>query len=245
MTFTKLMASIALVALTTTSAMAADTVRMGTEGAYAPYNFINDKGEVDGYEIELGNELCKRAELDCKWVTNDWDSIIPNLVSGNYDTIMAGMSITAERDEVIDFTSEYFPSDPSSYVALAGADASATTGVVAAQTATIQAAFIAESSATVVEFATMEDTIAAVRNGEADSVLADNAALKDIVDASAGALAFVGEDVSIGGGVGMGVRESDAELRGKFEAAIASMKSDGSLNALIAKWFDGRVVNYQ
>ncbi len=244
MTFTKLMASIALVALTTTSVAAADTVRMGTEGAYAPYNFINDKGEVDGYEIELGNELCKRAELECKWVTNDWDSIIPNLVSGNYDTIMAGMSITAERDEVIDFTSEYFPADPSSYVALAGADASATKGTVAAQTATIQAAFIAASDATVVEFATMEDTIAAVRNGEADSVLADHAALKDIVDASGGALAFVGDGVSIGGGVGMGVRESDGELKAKFEAAIAAMKADGSLNAMIAKWFDGRKAGY-
>ncbi len=91
----------------------------------------------------------------------------------------------------------------------------------------------------------MEDTIAAVRNGEADSVLADHAALKDIVDASGGALAFVeGADVSIGGGVGMGVRESDAELRGKFETAIAAMKADGSLNALIAKWFDGRDAGY-
>ena len=244
MTLTKLLAGAAIVAITATSAMAGTVVRMGTEGAYAPYNFINDKGEVDGYERDLGDELCKRASLECTWVTNDWDSIIPNLVSGNYDTIMAGMSITAERDEVIDFTSEYFPSDPSSYVALAGADASATQGVVAAQTATIQAAFIAESSATVVEFATMEDTIAAVRNGEADSVLADHAALKDIVDASGGALAFVGDDVSIGGGVGMGVRESDAELRGKFEAAIASMKADGSLNAMIAKWFDGRKAGY-
>jgi hypothetical protein len=77
------------------------TVRMGTEGAYPPYNFINDKGEVDGFERELGDELCKRAQLTCEWVTNEWDSIIPNLVSGNYDTIIAGMSITAERDEVI------------------------------------------------------------------------------------------------------------------------------------------------
>lgn len=57
----------------------------------------------------MGDELCKRAELTCEWVKNDWDSIIPNLVSGNYDTIMAGMSITDERDEVIDFTQDYFP----------------------------------------------------------------------------------------------------------------------------------------
>ncbi len=91
---------------------------MGTEGAYPPYNFLNDKGEVDGFERELGDELCKRAELTCEWVTNDWDSIIPNLVSGNYDTIIAGMSITAERDEVIDFTQNYIPPDPSAYVGL-------------------------------------------------------------------------------------------------------------------------------
>ena len=69
-------------------------VRLGTEGAYAPYNFINDDGEIDGFERELGDELCARAELTCEWVTNEWDSIIPNLVSGNYDAIIAGMSIT-------------------------------------------------------------------------------------------------------------------------------------------------------
>ena len=83
----------AALALTAGVAMA-DTVRLGTEGAYPPYNFINDKGEVDGFERELGDELCKRAELTCEWVTNDWDSIIPNLTSGNYDAIIAGMSIT-------------------------------------------------------------------------------------------------------------------------------------------------------
>jgi polar amino acid transport system substrate-binding protein len=182
--------------------------------------------------------------LECTWVTNEWDSIIPNLVSGNYDTIIAGMSITAERDEVIDFTQEYFPADPSAYVALAGAGADATKGVVAAQTATIQAAHVADSGATVVEFATPEETVAAVRSGEADAVLADDAFLIDIVKASNGELAFVGDKVAIGGGVGIGVRESDGELKGKLDAAIASMKADGTLNALIAKWFDGRAAGY-
>ena len=92
----------------------ADTVRMGTEGAYPPYNFINDNGEIDGFERDLGDELCDRAGLDCEWVQNDWDSIIPNLVSGNYDTIIAGMSITDERDEVIDFTDDDRMSNSSS-----------------------------------------------------------------------------------------------------------------------------------
>ncbi len=93
-------------------------VRMGTEGAYPPYNFLNDAGEVDGFEREVGDELCARAELTCEWVTNEWDSIIPNLTSGNYDTIIAGMSITAERDEVIDFTQKYTQPDQSAYMAM-------------------------------------------------------------------------------------------------------------------------------
>nr|MCU0855292.1 transporter substrate-binding domain-containing protein [Paracoccaceae bacterium] len=81
-------------ALAAGGAFAQDTVRMGTEGAYPPYNFVNDQGEVDGFERELGDALCAKVGVTCEWVTNEWDSIIPNLTSGNYDTIMAGMSIT-------------------------------------------------------------------------------------------------------------------------------------------------------
>ncbi|MEM9577037.1 MAG: transporter substrate-binding domain-containing protein [Pseudomonadota bacterium] len=227
----------AAIAMTATFALAdghGKTVRMGTEGAYPPYNFINDAGEVDGFERELGDELCKRAELTCEWVTNEWDSIIPNLVSGNYDTIIAGMSITDERDEVIDFTQNYTLPDPSAYLATSS-DADVANGVVAAQTNTIQAAFIAESGATLVEFATPEETIAAVKNGEADAVLADKAFLAPI-EADDPDLLFLEQEELIGGGIGMGLRESDGELRAKFDAAIQSMKDDGSLNALLDKW---------
>ena len=209
-------------------------VRMGTEGAYPPWNFINDSGDVDGFERELGDELCARAELTCEWVTNEWDSIIPNLVSGNYDTIIAGMSITDERDEVIDFTQAYTPPDPSHYVALSD-DVDLAGGVIVAQTGTIQAAYIAESGATLVEFATPDETIAAVKNGEADAVLADASYLAGVVEAD-GDLMVVGDPVPLGGGVGMGLRESDGEMKAKFDAAIQSMKDDGSLNALIEKW---------
>lgn len=219
-------------------------VRMGTEGAYPPYNFVNDKGEIDGFERDLGDKLCEIAKLDCTWVKNDWDSIIPNLVSGNYDTIIAGMSITAERDKTIDFTQEYFPPDPSAYVALKDASTDGTSGVVATQKATIHASYVASSKATVVEFATADETIAAVRSGEADAVLADKSFLDPIVKESNGELVFVGKSVEIGGGVGMGIRESDDELKAKFNAAIDTMKKDGSLAKLIAKWFDGRMVKF-
>jgi polar amino acid transport system substrate-binding protein len=214
----------------------AETVRLGTEGAYPPYNFINDNGEVDGFERELGDELCSRAKLDCTWVTNEWDSIIPNLVSGNYDTIMAGMSITAERDEVIDFTQDYIPPSTSIYMAASGSSVDLKGGVIAAQAATIQAGYVADSGATLVEFATPDETVAAVKNGEADAVLADGEFLAPIVAESNGEFVVL-DEVAIGGGIGVGVRESDGALKGKMDKAIGSMKADGSLNKLIKKWF--------
>ncbi len=235
----KILLASAALAMTAGLAMAdghGKTIRMGTEGAYPPYNFLNDAGEVDGFEREVGDELCLRAELTCEWVTNDWDSIIPNLTSGNYDTIIAGMSITDERDEVIDFTQNYFPPAASAYAAASeGADISG--GVIAAQTSTIQAGHVAESGATLLEFATYDETVAAVVSGEADAVFADKDALAPTVEESAGGLTFVGDDVPLGGGIGLGLRESDTELKAKFDAAIASMKEDGSLNTLIIKWF--------
>lgn len=230
----KLILTTAAFALVAGMAMAQDVVRLGTEGAYEPWNYLDDNGEVAGFERDLGDELCKRAELTCEWVTNEWDSIIPNLVSSNYDAIIAGMSITAEREEVIDFTQGYTPPDPSSYLALS-MDVDPKSAVIAAQTSTIQAAFAAEAGMTLVEFATPEETIAAVRNGEADAVLADSSYLSAIAKEDP-SVVILEQNEMIGGGVGMGFRKTNPELRAKFDAAIQSMKDDGSLNELITKW---------
>ena len=231
----KLLLATTLLALSAGFA-SAQVVRLATEGAYPPFNFIDDKGEVAGFEREVGDEACKRAALECTWSTNEWDSIIPNLQSGNYDVIIAGMSITDERSKVITFSDNYYPPAASAYVG-ATADADIKGGVVSAQVSTIQAAHVAESGATLLEFPTPDETVAAVRNGEAAAVFADKDYLRPFVDESAGALVFVGEDVSIGGGVGLGFRQSDTELKGKFDAAIQAMKADGSLNLLIEKYF--------
>ncbi|MHA7877134.1 transporter substrate-binding domain-containing protein [Roseivivax sp.] len=226
----------AVLTLSAATAFAAShsVVRLGTEGAYPPYNFLDDNGAVAGFERELGDELCARAEMTCEWVTNDWDSIIPNLVSGNYDAIIAGMSITPERDEVVDFTQNYTPPSPSAFAALSE-DADIEGGVVAAQTGTIQAAHIAESGATLLEFPSPDETIAAVMSGEADAVMADKDFLIPLVEENAN-MSFVGEDIPLGGGIGMAFRESDPEMRETFDAAIQSMKDDGTLNELIVKW---------
>ncbi len=239
-----IIAAAALAALTT-AASAQDMVRIGTEGAYAPWNFVNDSGELAGFEIDLANAICDYAELECEIVQNDWDSIIPNLVAGNYDVIMAGMSITEERMESIDFTQEYFPPDPSNYLAPAGADIDfdAMSGMrIGVQANTIQAAYAEETFAgdnTIVGFSTFDQSIADLAAGNVDVVLADGSSLDPVVANSGGALEMIGPDVMIGGGVGGGLRKEDDELEATFNEALDALKADGTVDALIAEWFDG------
>jgi octopine/nopaline transport system substrate-binding protein len=83
------------------------TVKIATEGAYAPWNFTGAGGKLEGFEIDLANELCSRMKVKCEIVAQDWDGIIPALQAKKYDAIMAGMNITDKRLEVVDFTRPY------------------------------------------------------------------------------------------------------------------------------------------
>ncbi len=216
----------------------AGVLRIGTSADFAPTNFLNEKGEIDGFERELGDELCRRMEVECSWVQNDWVSIIPNLLSGNYDAIMAGMAATPERDEEIDFTQAYLPSTPSAYVALAGASDDVLKGKVAVQVNTIQSDFLEEEGITRIIFLPGEDPVEAVRNGDADAVFADKIFLESFVEDSGGDLIFVGPEVAFDfQHASIGVRENDSELKSRLNAAISAMKDDGTLNDLIRKWY--------
>jgi len=246
MTRSIVLAAAAMLALAAPLAAQPETVRIATEGAYAPWNFINDAGELAGYEIDLANAICEQAGLTCEIVANEWDSIIPNLLAGNYDVIMAGMSITEERLQTIDFSQNYFPPDPSKFVATAGSsfDFAALSGArVGVQGATIQAAWAEANLAadnTIVSFSTADQAMADLAAGNLDTILADGAYLEPVVAGSSGAIEFVGEDVLIGGGVGAGLRKDEPELLNAWNDALNALKADGTVDALIAEWFDGR-----
>ncbi len=206
-------------------------VRLGTEGNYPPLNFVDDAGEIAGLERELGDELCKRAELTCEWVVTDWATMVPDLQAGKFDVIISGMSITPERDAMINFTQNYYPPGASLYLALTP-DIDLR-GKIATQASTIQASHIDASGATLLEFAAVDEAVAAVRKGDAVALLADSATAISIFEASGGELLLVGDPVFLGEGVGLGLREGDTQLKAKLDAAIQSMKDDGSLNALL------------
>ncbi|MDX1540721.1 MAG: transporter substrate-binding domain-containing protein, partial [Geminicoccaceae bacterium] len=83
------------------------TIRIATEGAYPPWNQTDASGQLIGFELDLAEDLCARMEAECEVMAQDWEGIIPALQDGKYDAIMAGMSITDERKQVIQFTEPY------------------------------------------------------------------------------------------------------------------------------------------
>jgi len=88
-------------------ALANEKVKIATEGAFPPWNAVDSSGKAVGFDIDVGMALCERAKLSCEFVTQDWDGIIPGLSVGKYGAIMAGMSITEKRKQVISFSQPY------------------------------------------------------------------------------------------------------------------------------------------
>ena len=104
--FRLFLSSIAALAILSTSAQAG-SIKIGTEGAYPPWNAKDESGKLIGFEIELANFLCIYMKADCTIVEQDWDGMIPGLIMRKYDAIMAGMSITDERMKTINFSQGY------------------------------------------------------------------------------------------------------------------------------------------
>ena len=212
-----------------------DAVAIATVGNYHPFDFINDEGEMDGLERDLGDELCRRADLECEWVLNEWETMIPDLVAEEFDAILAGMSITAIREELIDFTEAYYPPTPSVYVAGAGAGDEAAQGTIGVTANTIYSDYFTELGRPFVSLDGSIDAVDAVLNGEVDAVLVDHGYGVEKLAEYEGQLAIVGPSILLDRGLGIGVRK-DSDLKGSLNEALESMKADGSLNALIIKW---------
>lgn len=238
-----ILAAAALLAL----ASAADAqTRLGTEAAYPPFNYVDDNGNVGGFDIDVGNEICARAGLECVWVINEWDTLIPNLIAGNYDAILAAMTVTDERKKSIDFSDEYYPPDASTYLMAAGKtfDFDNLSGVrIGVQGATIQATYLdtnLKANNTIVSFSTNDQALADLNAGNVDLLFAEESYLDETAAGSNGALVIAGPKEVLGAGLGVGLRKADTELTAKFNEALASMKADGTLDALIGAYFPDR-----
>ncbi len=213
----------------------ADVVRLATEGAFPPFNFLDDSGEVAGFERELGDLLCQRAQLTCSWSVTDWASLLSGLQGGQSDAVLAAVTITAKRQAEFDFTQPYLPPPTSVFVAPT-ADSDISTGVVAVQTGTVQADYLASQGRQTLGTATADDAIAAVTSGRAAAALTDRVFAIGAIEQAEGNLAVAGVPLSLGPGIGIALRRDEPELKARLDNVIGTMKCDGTLDALILKW---------
>jgi lysine/arginine/ornithine transport system substrate-binding protein len=111
--------------LCTFSSFAATELRYGLEAEYPPFESRNAAGELEGFDVELGNAICKAAALKCTWVETSFDALIPGLVAKKFDAINSAMNITEQRRKSIDFTQPIYRI-PSQLVGKAGTAVEAT-----------------------------------------------------------------------------------------------------------------------
>ena len=240
----------AIAALLIAAGSPALALNICVEGAYPPFSETAADGSIVGFDIDIANALCKEIGETCEMVKVDWDGIIPALLEKKCDAIVASMSITPERKEVIDFTRKYYQT-PARFVAPEGTDLDATPEgmagkLVGVQRGTIHQAFMeAHYPDTELRlYGTQDEMILDLTAGRLDAVMADSVALSDgflKTDAGKG-YAWLGEaqyDPAIHGeGAGIGVRKEDTELRDKLSAAIDTIRENGTYDEIVAKYFD-------
>lgn len=234
---------------------AQDMVRIGTEGAYPPWNFTDSDGNLVGFEIDLAIAMCERMGVECEFVAQDWDGIIPALLNGRYDAIIAGMSITEERRESINFSQGYV-TDPAFFVSSIDSDlqdaeaidevlAAVAGVVVGVQSATIHQNFLDQHTEADVRLYDTQELLAIdLAAGRIDAALADRAAWEPFLESDEGAdFDIFGPGLNgamfavFGEGVGVGLRKEDTDLEAAFNAAICELVADGTTAALSEEWF--------
>ncbi|AAQ58527.1 ABC transporter substrate-binding protein [Chromobacterium violaceum] len=226
-------------------------IRFGVDASYAPFEYKAPNGQVVGFDIDLGNEICKRMKAKCVWVENDFDGMIPALKAKKFDGVLSSMSMTEARMKEIAFSAKLF-NTPTRMVAKAGSGLMPTPASlkgkrVGVEQGTIQEAYAkkhwAPAGVEVVPYQNQTLVLADLTAGRLD------ASLQDAVQADIGFLkkpegkgfAFAGKDLvdpqTLGEGAGIGLRKEDKDLKAGIDKAIADMLKDGTYKKIEKKYF--------
>ncbi|WP_299471183.1 ABC transporter substrate-binding protein [uncultured Roseibium sp.] len=224
-------------------------VRIGTEGAYPPFNNMTANGDLVGFDIDVAKALCEEMKVECEFVISDWDGIIPGLQAGKFDAIIASMSITDERKEKVDFTNKYYNTPPAIAVLkeskLAGTtDADLDGAKLGAQSASTHSNYAEEklSSASLSLYPTAEEYKLDLSSGRLDAVIDDVVVLSEWLGTEDGTcckiLGTLTPDPVINGeGAGIAIRKDDGELKEMFNKALETILANGKYKEINDTYF--------
>ncbi len=228
----------------------AEKLRLGTEGAYPPFNYVTSEGKIEGFDIEIGLELCKRIGAECEVVAQDWDGIIPGLLADKYDFIIASMFITNERKKQVNFTDPYYKAAMTHVVAKESGITEFTNDAlkgmaIGAQSGITQAdyALAKYPDADIRLYPTQDEANLDMASGRIDVMVGDMLPLLDFVEKTEDGKCckIAGEPITdpefVGDGVGIALRKEDTDLLARLNKALAEIRADGTYKAINDKYF--------
>jgi len=224
-------------------------IRIGVEGAYPPFSQTEADGSVTGFDIDIANALCEQMNAKCTLVKQDWDGIIPALMSRKFDAIIATMDITEARKKKVAFTDKY-QHIPARFAALKGTEYQATDEFmkgkrIGVQRATSMDLYISDNfpSAKIKRYGTFDEAYLDLKASRVDYVIADSASISGGLLAKEGGdkFEFVGPKLTdpkwFGEGAGIAIRKRDKDLAEQFNAAIDAIRANGTYKKIQDKYF--------
>jgi ABC-type amino acid transport/signal transduction systems, periplasmic component/domain len=215
-------------------------LRVGTEATYAPFETIDENGNYVGFDMDLIRMVAAQLGMQLKMNNISWDGIIPGLMNGNYDCIIAAMTITPERKKQIAFSIPYF-SNRQTIVVKTNNTAVKTPDDLIGKTVTVQNGTTGDLYASKIKdvkikrFDTNPQAVQELLNNNADAAVMDDLVAYDAVKKNKGLKAVEIEKIDQED-YGIGIRKDNEQLITKINKAIQTLKKNGKLDALVAKY---------
>ncbi|MCW8327733.1 arginine ABC transporter substrate-binding protein [Photobacterium sp. SDRW27] len=233
-----------LIGLASTNAAAQEDIKFAMEATYAPFEYVDENNQIQGFDVDLANALCKEIEAKCSFHNQPFDSLIPALKFRRYDAAISGIDITEQRLQQVNFTHAYYDNS-AAFVAIEGkvADQAALSGKrVGVQNGSTHQSYLTEQmeGVTAVPYASYQDAFIDMQNGRIDSVFGDTAVVAEWFKKN-NTLTYVGEQVTnakyFGNGFGIAVNKNNQELVDKLNAALKTVKANGEYQVIFDKYF--------
>src|SRR6056297_844517 len=222
----------------------AGVIRIAMSGAYPPFNFVNDQNEVVGFDAAIGTEIAERMGLEAEIITTAWDGIIGGLLANKYDAIVGSMTITEERDEVVDFVGPYY-SDKRAIFSQPGSDISSLddlegkrVGLTLGET---HEDWARERGYDINTYKGLPELLLELENGRVDAIVNDSIAAILAMNEKGQEYEMFADPTTEPFGAGIAIREGNPELAAEMQAALDSMMEDGTYVELAEEWVGGDI----
>lgn len=221
-----------------------NTLVIATEANYMPFNGTTADGKIIGFDVDVINAVCEEMKTNCQVVAQDWDGLLPGLLTKKYDAVIAGMSITPERLEQVDFSDPYFAN---TIVWLAKNDGSfdpkdIKNMVLGGQRGTTGALYIGKTydgkdGNRVQLYDTYENAYLDMKAGRNQAVMAEKASAAYWLKQNPQGFGLIGDEIDNGDNLGIAVRKGDA-LKDKINKALSTLKANGKLDQIKQQHFE-------